>query len=73
MGNGPGIVSLEGTDDLESLGKDANVAIVAGDEKVVGTGAYTAQIIALAVSAVLYFSYRCLTDIEGRGAIPLVR
>ena len=37
--------------DLESLGEDADVAVVAADEDVVGPGTDTVEIIALATSA----------------------
>ena len=52
--------------DLEGLGEDADVAVVAADEDVVGPGTDTVEIIALATSA---FKQILLagssTDIEG--------
>ena len=42
---------LECSNDLEGLGEDANVAIVAASEEVIGAGAYATQPIALATSA----------------------
>ena len=44
-------MGFEGANDLESLGQDADVAIVSGNEEVVRPRANTAQIIALATSA----------------------
>ena len=51
MRNRPGFVGLEGTDDLESLGQNADTAILAGEEEVIRPRTYTAYIVTLATSA----------------------
>lgn len=51
VGDGPSIVGLERSHDLEGLGQDPDLAIVAGDEEIVGARTDAAYIIALATSA----------------------
>jgi len=66
-------VRLEGPYDLEGLGEDANVAIVATDEEIVRSGAKAAQIITLTTSALTQtVLIEILTDIEDRRALPVV-
>ncbi len=42
MGDVPGIVRLEVPNDLEGLREDADMAVIAADEEVVGSRTYTA-------------------------------
>lgn len=52
--------------DLEGLGEDVDVAVVAADEDVVGPGTDTVEIIALATSALTQILLAgSSTDIEG--------
>jgi hypothetical protein len=71
MCNGPRLVCLEGSHDLEGRRKDADDAIVAAEEEAFGAGADAADLVALEEGLALIVWGIDLADLEEIECFPL--